>query len=107
MPQFRQVSLLLVILVLTSACVGSARTKSESAVFEHDFTGSSRPWTHSNFDDETGKFTFALFSDLTGGERDGVFDVALEQLSLLRPELIINVGDLIEGGTMDHEQANQ
>ena len=104
MPQFRQVPMLLGILILISACAGTARTGSESAVFQHDFTGSSLPWTHSNFDNETGKFTFALFSDLTGGERDGVFDVAVEQLRLLRPELIVNVGDLIEGGTMDHAQ---
>jgi predicted phosphodiesterase len=30
-----------------------------------------------------------------------VFEIAVAQLSLLRPELIINVGDLIEGGTVD------
>lgn len=104
MPQIRQVSLLLGMLMLISACAGTSRTESEPAVFQHDFSGTSLPWTHSNFDNEKSKFTFALFSDLTGGERDGVFDVAIEQLRLLRPELIINVGDLIEGGTMDHGQ---
>jgi len=107
MSQFRQVPLLLVMLMLISACAGTARTKPDSAVFQHDFSGTSLPWTHSNFDNETGKFTFALFSDLTGGERDGVFDVAVEQLRLLRPELIVNVGDLIEGGTVDHTRLEQ
>jgi len=63
-----------------------------------------RPWTHENFDAAPGKFTFALFADLTGGERPGVFDVAVEQLRLLRPELILSVGDLIEGGTTDRAQ---
>ena len=62
------------------------------------------PWTHSNFDDGTDKFTFAVFSDLTGGEREGVFDVAMEQIRLLRPEFVMNVGDLIEGGTEDLDQ---
>jgi hypothetical protein len=42
---------------------------------------------------------FAIFSDLTGGERNGVFELAVEQLNLLRPELVVNVGDLIEGST--------
>ena len=42
---------------------------------------------------------FAVFSDLTGGERDKVFEIAVAQLNLLRPELIVNVGDLIEGST--------
>lgn len=59
------------------------------------------PWTNAAFDAADGKFTFAVFSDLTGGEREKVFEIAIAQLSLLRPELIINVGDLIEGGTED------
>ena len=42
---------------------------------------------------------FAVFSDLTGGERERVFEIAVAQLNLLRPELIVNVGDLIDGGT--------
>jgi hypothetical protein len=81
-------------------------TESEPArpIFRHDIDSEARPWTHGNFDDEEGKFTFALFSDLTGGEREGIFEVAVEQLRLLRPELIVNVGDLIEGGTTDREQ---
>jgi len=64
-------------------------------------TGAVRPWTSENFDSTEDKFTFAVFSDLTGGERDRVFEIAVAQLSLLRPELIINVGDLIEGSTTD------
>ena len=31
----------------------------------------------------------------------------MEQLSLLRPELIINVGDLIQGGTDDLEEIDR
>ena len=40
-----------------------------------------------------------MFSDLTGGEREGVFEVAVAQLNMLRPEIIVNVGDLIDGST--------
>jgi predicted phosphodiesterase len=47
-----------------------------------------------------------VHSDLTGGERERIFEVAMAQLSLLRPEFIIGVGDLIEGGTTDTAQLN-
>jgi hypothetical protein len=97
-------TLLLPALLLLTACAGNPSTQKEPLVFQHDITGPAAPWTHSNFDDEENKFTFALFSDLTGGEREGVFEVAIEQINLLRPELIVNVGDLIEGGTTDREQ---
>jgi 3',5'-cyclic AMP phosphodiesterase CpdA len=35
-----------------------------------------------------------------------VFEIAVAQLNLLRPELIMNVGDLIEGGTTDLDELN-
>jgi hypothetical protein len=101
---FRSAFLLLGIQLLLIACAGSQPGREEATVFQHDLKAGETPWTHANFDDEDNKFTFALFSDLTGGEREGVFDVAIEQLNLLRPELIVNVGDLIEGGTRDREQ---
>ena len=72
--------------------------------FEHAVAGDVRPWKHENFDNDADKFTFAVFSDLTGGEREGVFEVAVEQLNLLRPELIVNVGDLIEGESIDRQE---
>jgi len=107
MPLIRHLPQLLALLILLSACAGHQQNGSEPSVFQHDFSGTSVPWTHSNFDNDSDKFTFALFSDLTGGERDGVFEVAVEQLRLLRPELIVNVGDLIDGGSQDHKQLEQ
>ena len=41
-----------------------------------------------------------------GGERPRVFEIAVAQLNLLRPELIMNVGDLIEGGSTDLDELN-
>ena len=105
--RLRTSPLLLGVLVLMSACASKPPTVNDSTLFVHEFEGSEVPWTHSSFDNEESKFTFALFSDLTGGEREGVFDVAVEQLRLLRPELIINVGDLIEGGSTDREQLDR
>ena len=94
----------LAILTLLAACASSPPSTGKAPIFSHDIVGQATPWTHSDFDNEENKFTFALFSDLTGGEREGIFQVAIEQLNLLRPELILSVGDLIEGGTSDREQ---
>ncbi len=88
--------ILLTFLVLT-ALPAAAAAEPDAVDFNHDVHEGSRPWTNSAFDAAPGKFMFAIFSDLTGGERAGVFDVAVAQLNLLRPEFIINVGDLIEG----------
>jgi predicted phosphodiesterase len=89
------------LLCLLTACAASQTSENPEPVFESDVAGTATPWTHDAFDDEKDKFTFAVFSDLTGGERAGIFNVAVAQLNLLRPELIVNVGDLIEGGTTD------
>ena len=69
-------------------------------------SGAVKPWTNESFDAADDKFTFAIHSDLTGGERESIYKVAIAQLSLLRPEFIINVGDLIEGGTEDVANIN-
>ena len=87
-------------ILLVAGC-DAPDTTQKSLVFTHDVEGDALPWTNENFDAAEGKFTFAIFSDLTGGERERVFEIAVAQLSLLRPELIINVGDLVEGGTTD------
>lgn len=103
MSRLRQFLMLQGLLVFIIGCAAKPLAEPESQVFQHDFTGSSVPWTDKQFDNDTDKFTFALFSDLTGGEREGVFAVAVEQLRLLRPEFIIGVGDLIDGVSEDHE----
>jgi serine/threonine-protein phosphatase CPPED1 len=47
------------------------------------------------------EFSFALLSDRTGLARPGVFERAVEVTNLLRPDLVIQVGDMIEGYTED------
>jgi len=91
--------------LITTACDQNPAGHHETVPeFRHDVSTSAKPWTNDDFDNDGNKFTFALFSDLTGGEREQIFEVAVAQLSLLRPELIMNIGDLIEGGTTDREQ---
>lgn len=70
--------------------------------FQHN-VGQPSPWDAVPVDAADNKFTFAIISDLTGGERSGVFNVAAAQLALLRPEFVVSVGDLVDGGTTDPE----
>ncbi|WP_430817582.1 metallophosphoesterase family protein [Carboxylicivirga sp. RSCT41] len=84
----------LLIVIVINGCHDKSKSNSQ---FQHNIEGENRPWKHERFDNANNKFSFAIFSDLTGGERPEIFKVAVEQLNLLRPEFIINVGDLIEG----------
>jgi len=95
MSRFATLAALICVLL---GCTDSSTPPGELA-FQHDLPGSVNPWTNENFDSADDKFMFAVFSDLTGGERERVFEIAVAQLNLLRPEFIMNVGDLIEGGT--------
>jgi hypothetical protein len=53
------------------------------------------------------KFSFAIIGDKTGGGRDNwpIFDSAIAEINLLRPDFAIMVGDLIQGYTPDTVQA--
>ena len=98
-------SLFCSLLFLLAGVAGCVYESSPPATdFSHEFADDTTPWTHENFDSADDKFTFAIFSDLYGGERERIFNIAMAQLNLLRPELILSVGDLINGGTEDRKQ---
>jgi predicted phosphodiesterase len=42
-------------------------------------------------------FTFAVLGDRTGSAREGVFEQVVEDMAFLRPDIILTVGDLIQG----------
>jgi len=86
-------------LVLATSC--------QTEPFQSQVDYEVKPWNHRQFDTQPDKFTFAVFSDLTGRERDGIYEVAIMQLNLLRPELIVNVGDLVEGNSDDPAEWNR
>ncbi len=46
-------------------------------------------------------FTFAVVGDRTGSATPGVFEAVIEEIKLLQPDFVINVGDLIEGYSED------
>ncbi len=43
-------------------------------------------------------FRFSILGDRTGGARPGVYEQAWREVDQLRPDFVIHVGDLIEGG---------
>lgn len=69
--------------------------------FYHEVSDGPKPWTSEVFEAAEPDFTFAIISDLTGGERPGIYSRAVAQLNQLEPTFVLSVGDLIEGGTED------
>ena len=103
MRQPQRLAKILFLIPTALMLIGGCGTPPEDP-FRQAVSSDSKPWTHESFDVEDDRFMFAIFSDLYGGERERVFGVAMAQLELLRPELILNVGDLIDGGTEDRDR---
>ncbi|MEN2284204.1 metallophosphoesterase [Algoriphagus sp. SE2] len=87
--------------ILCFIALGCAAPTEHKPTFEHDITSGPSPWTSDTFELEEDDFTFAIISDLTGGERPNIYGTAVGQLNRLDPTFVLSVGDLIEGGTED------
>jgi len=90
---------ILVVAVLASGCAVQERT-SEVPVFSYETErlSGARPWTVKEFRNEPEAFQFVIIGDRTGGANvQRTFEMAVQQINLLQPEFVINVGDLIEG----------
>ena len=70
----------------------------EDSFFKHSVTTEKKPWTAKKFLNDPADFQFAIVSDRTGGPRAGIFPKAVDKLNELRPEFVITVGDMIQGG---------
>ncbi len=76
----------------------------EEPVFSYDKTAISnlKPWTAKKFRNDPNNFQFVIIGDRTGGANvQGTFKLAMDQINLLQPEFVINVGDIIEGYAKD------
>ena len=86
-----------------------AGTNGIAADFSYDsevLTGA-KPWTSEDFNNSPENFQFLVVGDGTGGANvEGTFDLAADQIRLLQPEFVINVGDLIEGYSDDPAELN-
>jgi hypothetical protein len=105
---------LVILVFLTLACNQAPQdaamvSESRPAPFQYDeaaFQGG-KPWTSENFKNNPDNFQFAIIGDRTGGANVlRTFEMAMDQLNLLQPEFVINVGDLIEGYSDDKAELN-
>ena len=84
----------------------SAEKKSPFKFVQSEFSDA-KPWTSKNFKNNPTNFQFVIIGDRTGGANaQGTFALAMDQINLLQPEFVINVGDLIEGYPEDRADLN-
>ena len=84
---------------VTALCLGLSGAAAIGQTYQPP--ANATPETTKPFYDAADGFRFALVSDRTGGARPGVFERAIDELNLLRPEFVISVGDLVEGYMKD------
>ncbi|HWV61210.1 MAG TPA: metallophosphoesterase [Sphingopyxis sp.] len=63
--------------------------------------------TQKDFAGGASEFRFVVVGDRTGKHRPGVFEDAMDKVERLRPDFVINIGDLIEGNTEDPAQLDK
>ena len=79
----------------------AATAKTDKPVFVPDAPGQKAVgWTQAP-EVRPDTIRFAVIGDRTGLARPGVFEQAVKQADWMKPEFVINVGDLIEGYTSD------
>jgi len=94
-------------LMLVTACGTAEQPSRDVALFAYDAAAvaEAKPWTSEKFRNDPENFQFAVIGDRTGGANvQGTFAIAMDQLNLLQPEFVINVGDIIEGYTEDRDE---
>ena len=92
-------ALLFVAIAMFSNIAMAENTAPDSEVFTYDKRlTKTKPWTSQKFQNDPSEFQFAVIGDRTGGANvEETFKHAVDQLNMLQPEFVINVGDLIEG----------
>ena len=102
-------TILLVAVVMLSKVAMAQNNEPGSTAFSYDQTrlAKAKPWTSQEFQNDPNEFQFAIIGDRTGGANaQGTFKIAVDQLNLLQPEFVINVGDSIEGYSDDKAELN-
>lgn len=100
-----RVAVLLVGAVLLIGCRQQTKPATSAFDFDREALPEAKPWTSERFNNDPNNFQFAVIGDRAGGaDHRGVFERAMDQLNLLQPEFVINVGDLIEGYSKDKQK---
>ena len=97
-----------IVMLCAAACTPTEAPESGTA-FSYDETvlTAATPWTSENFQNDPDEFQFVIIGDRTAGANaQGTFGLAVDQLNLLQPEFVINVGDVIEGYSDDAAELN-
>lgn len=99
---------LVLMLPFLAACgQREAAVPKEKPVFSYDaaeFPGA-KPWTHERFRNDPAHFHFAILGDRGGGASpSGTYERAIEQLNWMQPELVMSVGDYVEGYTTNRAE---
>ena len=101
--------LLLSLLPVLSQLATAQDGEAQSSYFSYDDARLSKekPWTDQSFGKDPAEFQFVVIGDRTGGaNQEHTFKLAIDQLNLLQPEFVINVGDMIEGYSDDKAELN-
>lgn len=101
-------TILFVAIAMLSNVAMAENTAADSEVFTHDKRlTKAKPWTSQEFQNDPNEFQFAVIGDRTGGANvEKTFLHAVDQLNLLQPEFVINVGDMIEGYSDKKKELN-
>ena len=105
---FRFCASLVVALTLALSAGGvSAPASSAEFSFDEKALPGAKPWTSKKFKDDPDNFQFVIIGDRSGGANvEETFKIAMDQINLLQPEFVINVGDKIEGYSDDKAELN-
>jgi len=98
---------LLAVSMLLTACAQVDAPDSAAFSYDESLLAEATPWTSEGFQNDPYEFQFVIIGDRTGGANvQETFKLAVDQLNLLQPEFVINVGDLIEGYSDDAAELN-
>ncbi|KPL14101.1 MAG: hypothetical protein AMS23_03985 [Bacteroides sp. SM1_62] len=88
--------------------VQKANTDVSAFKFDEEAFPDAKPWTSEDFKNNPEIFQFAIIRNRTrGANAQGTFKMAMDQINLLQPEYVINVGDFIEGYSDDKGKLNE
>jgi len=93
----------------TDTTADATGSTADTSAFSYDQAAlpGATPWTSESFQNDCEDFQFAIIGDRTGGANvAGTFRLAIDQLNMLQPEFVINVGDLIEGYSDEQAKLN-
>lgn len=98
------VNLSIYTIILLLGLIISTEVSAQAPVFPEGTPLIERPFT-----EDPDKFTFAIIGDKTGGGLDKwhVFDRAIDEINILKPDFAIMVGDLIQGDTTSVERLDE